>query len=70
MSKANEWIISKEILDNTELFTLESIIDTLRNKFHQIVTSVEDFNSFVEEKIISFCNIGLLTFTGIYYYVN
>jgi len=66
-----EFIVSNEILFQEGAFTIEDIVkkvaEILVDKFFE---TVEQLKLFIKNKVASLCEIGLVSDTGLFYYVT
>lgn len=63
------YIVSTEILNQTKDFTPYEIIEAMQTKLEPILGDRENTESFVKNKINALCECGLISGTGIIYYV-
>lgn len=66
-----DYIVSNEILEQKGMFTLEDIFEGVKDRLiSQFQNNTENLLMFIREKIITLCEIRLISDTGLYYYVN
>lgn len=68
--KSADYLVSNEISYKTETFTADNVIDSNSHKLEEFFKTTEEMIEFIENKILNLFNVGLISYTGIYYYVN
>jgi len=66
-----DFIISNEILFREGTFTIEDIVEKVAKILvDSVFSTLEQLESFIKSKVASLCEIGLVSDTGLYYYVS
>ena len=66
-----DFIISNEILFREGTFTIEDIVEKVAKILvDSVFSTLEQLESFIKRKVASLCEIGLVSDTGLYYYVS
>lgn len=69
--KNANYIVANEILLYQGNFTIEDILESVQDKLlNKIFDTIEDIKMFIEHKVSTLCEIGLVSDTGLYFYVN
>ena len=65
------YIVSNEILEQKGMFTLDDIFKKVKNRLlDRFQNSNDNLLMFIREKIITLCEVKLVSDTGLYFYVN
>lgn len=70
IKESASYIVSTEILNRTGDFTPYEIMEAVQTKLEPILRDEEKIKGFVKNKINALCECGLISGTGIIYYVQ
>ncbi len=64
------YIVSNKILDQKNKFTIEDIFNGVRSELSKFISSIEEMIIFIKRKVTTLCEVGLVSDTGLFYYVT
>lgn len=70
LENSADYIVSNEILLQRGEFTFDTIVTSLTSRLNSFFDTMDAIKLFIEKKIEALCNVGLVSYTGLYYYVN
>lgn len=71
IKKSADYIVANEILFYEGTFTIEDILKRVQDKLlNKLFKTIKEIKDFIEDKVSSLCEIGIVSDTGLYYYVN
>lgn len=69
--KSADYIVANEILFYEGTFTIEDILKAVQDKLlNKLFKTIKEIKDFIEDKVSLLCEIGIVSDTGLYYYVN
>lgn len=69
-TESPEYIVSDIVLARRDDFTLEQIVTAVSPQLSDKFDTAKDLEDFVKERLVVLRDVGLITFTTFYYYVN